>query len=90
MNFDSIMPPADVITDVATLPATINGDTSGAKTKRLIDYLSRSEVQTQEMGLRTTDYEEKAFAAQLTEALRVSRGILQGAWKGIHGSDLPT
>jgi hypothetical protein len=90
MNFDSIMPPAEVLTDVATLHATITGDTTGAQTKRLIAYLSRSEVQTQELGLRTTDYEEKAFATQLTDAFRVSRGILQGAWKGIHGSELPT
>lgn len=89
MDLEALCPPSDLVADLANLSTSVGGDTSGAKTRRLIAYLNEAEVAAQEQGLRSTDFEEKNFAVQLTEAFRASKGMLQSAWQKLHDRELP-
>lgn len=89
MDLEALCPPAELTADLANLQTSIGGDTSGEKTRRLLAYLSRAEVAAQEQGLRSTDYEEKTFAVQLTDAFRACRGVLQSNWQHLHDRELP-
>ena len=88
MSTELAPPPAALLADIDQLQATVNGDTSGDKTRRLAQYFAQAETLSQQMRLRATDFEEKNFAALVSEAFAASRRIVLLAWQKTHGREL--
>jgi len=88
MNFDAVKPPVNLIADFQALQLTIADDRSGDKARQMVDYLKTSELKCQEIGLHSTDFEEKQFARMLSEAFDAAGRIVLSAWRKANDSDL--
>lgn len=83
-------PPADLLADIDKLQATVDGDSSGDRTRRLAKYFAQAETLSQQARLRATDFEEKTFAGLVGDAYAASRRIVLLAWQKKHGRELTT
>jgi hypothetical protein len=83
-------PSAELLSDLDKLEATVHGDSTGDKTRRLAKYFAQAETLSQQAQLRATDFEEKTFAALVGDAFAASRRIVLLAWQKHHGRELTT
>jgi hypothetical protein len=88
MTPDMLLPPQALVAAFQDLQLTVFEDRDGDRTRDLIRYFQAAEIQSQEMQIRSMDFEEKQFARQLSEAFAASGRILQKAWQQAHGHDL--
>jgi hypothetical protein len=88
MSFELSPPPADVLADLTELEAVVAQDTAGERTRRMAEFLAEAELRSQEMRLRTTDFEERNFAGAVSESFAAARRILIQAWHKSHGHGL--
>jgi len=88
MDLQTLLPPAGLLEDFQALEAAIDDDAAGDQTRALVTYFRQAEVKSQELGLRTQDYEEKQFARLLHEAFAAASRIVLANWADAHGAEL--
>ena len=88
MNLESVQPPINLIADLQALQLSIANDRGGDKTRQLFDFLKQSEEKCEEIRVRSTNFEEKAFAKMLNEAFAASSRIVLAAWHKAHDAEL--
>lgn len=89
MKADMLLPPQALVAAFEDLQLTIFQDRDGDRTRDLVRYFQAAEIKSQELQIRTLDFEEKQFARQLGDAFAASGRILQKAWQQAHGHELP-
>lgn len=88
MSNHVLVPPAEVIDDFPSLQANIADDKAGSKTQRLLRCFDEAAVQSQQMQLQCTDYEQKEFARLMHDAFAGAQRIVTRAWEKTHGMPL--
>jgi hypothetical protein len=88
MSTDTFAPSIDIIEDFRTMNLTINEDSLGEKTRKLVVYFENAALKSKELYIQSSDTEEKAFSSMLNEAFVAARSIVLDAWEKAHGSAL--
>jgi hypothetical protein len=88
MNIEFTLPPADLLADFEAIEEALLADKGGAKARRLCEYFKAAEVEMREKQLRSLDFDEKAMADLLADALGASARVVAAAWHKLHGREL--
>ncbi len=88
MSTEAFAPSIDIIEDFRSMNLTINEDSLGEKTRRLVHYFENAALKAKELHIHSTDDEQKTFSRMLNEAFVAARSIVLDAWEKAHGSAL--
>jgi len=88
MPIDFTLPAADLMQDFDSLEAALRRDPNGDHARRLGAYFEQAELETRQVQLRSTEFEEKNMAGLLAEAFAAARRVVPVAWAKLHGREL--
>ena len=88
MIVDFTPPPEELATAFDSLTESLKSDTTGDRTRRLIEYFAGVEMEARQKHLRSVAFQEKEANGVLAEAHAASQRVLAKAWANLHGKEL--
>ena len=79
----------NVLADMAKLEKTLNDDSSGDRTRAILDYFDQVARASEQLLHKPSHDGERQLAAQVLEGSRASQRIVRHVWETLHSAALP-
>lgn len=89
MSNDVLIPPAHVIESFPVIQKDIEADTSGNKTRQLLDFFDDAALKCREMQVQCAEHSDKEWARLMCDGFISAKQIVTLTWEKAHHTVTP-